>query len=1201
MNRLHSGLHLLVTILVLCGAAGAAPAIRAQDVGLAGIVTNMATGAPVVGARVGADGISATTDGAGRYALPLPPGTYHVRAEAAGYIGMTERYQRVTEGGATRLDLAMIPTDPSPEEERAIEARMLASADLMQAEGGIALLGPDLAAVGAAPETIRILMPDGYAVVMAMDEYLKGVVPNEMPPNWPTEALKAQAVAARSYAATSRRHASADPERDADACTTTHCQVWSPTNYDTTDRAVDETAGVVATYGEEVIRAFFHAHCDGHTRDVTDVWGGDLPYLQSVACPCGNDALAGHGVGMCQWGARALAAEGHTYREILEHYYQGIAVTGPEAGRVTGGFVQPAAGDASTTFAFEATYTSGRDGLPAAAHVIVSGRSYALRRTSAIGASPQVFRLTTRLPAGSHTARLYFDDGRGSVSTYDLPTITVQPATGTPSPETSAAATEAVIVHSTPADWSGGALDGLSVEAGEGDGALVLQPGSTSGVYTSPEIAPAFTFVALGAWWHARTPSGASIAWEVRTRADGGTWGAWQPLEVEEDDGRPRTTVGAEPVLGAASAFQYRVTLRANASGIGPALENVSWACMDTRAGPDVASLRASNLTYAGRPAIVSRAAWGADESLMTRPPEYRPVRAAIVHHTVTSDGGVDPAAIVRAIYRYHAIYREKGDIGYNYLVDHLGNIYEGRYGGPRVVGSHAGMYDYGSVGVAVIGDHQTTPIPGPALDALVRTLAWQCSENGIDPLGQAYLVDRVLPGIMGHRDCCATACPGATAYAQLPELRSRVADSMAGGSPQLSVLSPVDGASVRGVVAARVQSTHLMSHLELYVDGVRVDAQDIVPASASAIARWNTTASTEGPHTLRVVATTSQGQSEVLAAVTVDNTPPSGVYASAPPWSRASRVNLILSAAGAASVQFSNGWAWEGEGLQAQVGRVISDDAAYGGRAVQALPEDLPDGAPKAWYGPYTCALPRGRGYEASFRLKTPGRTIAQELAVLDVADSQGLRLHAERSLVGLDFARDGVYEEFAVPFDYPADLTTCLGVTQDGLEFRTWYGGAAELALDRVTVWSAPQPMAPSLWWDARPQDGEQTVTVRFLDAAGNAADVDVTLRIDATPPVWSDVEATRASVRDTGSGLDADSAAYALSDDGGRTWGAWKPITLTASPGYTGTVSLEAPATTGATARFRIDDIAGNTSWSDATRTILPVVFRNGRRAE
>ena len=677
----------------------------------------------------------------------------------------------------------------------------------------------------------------------------------------------------------------------------------------------------------------------------------------------------------------------------------------------------------------------------------------------------------------------------------------MQSSGAAPGPVVGGTLTETVIVHSTP-PLGRRRRDGVTITGAPGDGAAVLQTGRGSGVYTSPEITPSFTWVALGAWWHAQVPSGATIAWEVRTRADGAAWSAWQPLQVEEDDGRPRTTVGSELVVGEASAFQYRVTLQASSAGQSPVIENVSWVCLDTRAA-DAVALHAASPQLHGQPAIISRAAWGADESLMKRAPEYRTPRAAIVHHTVTSTGGADPAAIVRAIYRYHAIHRDKGDIGYNFLVDHLGNVYEGRFGGPGVVGSHAGDYDYGSVGVAVIGDHQDTPIPSRAMDALVSTLAWQCSLYGINPLGQASLVNRVLPAIMGHRDCCATACPGAAAYAQLPELRHRVADAMTGGTPEIALLAPERGASVRGVVPVRVQATGLISRLELAVDGEVGEPLNVVPAAPSAVIHWNTTTVADGAHTLRVVATTLRGTCEISATVTVDNTPPTNVQASVPAWSRSARPRFTLRADGATAVQFSSGWTWEGEELRHQVGRIISDDAPPAGAPCRRRPGGH-RWQPRFWYGLHRPCL--AGAARTAFRLRTPSRAIAQELARLDVVDSQGLREHAKRSLTGQDFAWGGAYEELAVPFDYPADRVTCLGAAEDGLEFRTWYRGVAELTLDRVTVWSAPQSMAPSVWWDVRPQDGHQVVTVRFLDAAGNATDVAVTVGIDTTPPTWA-----------------------------------------------------------------------------------------------
>jgi Stage II sporulation protein/Family of unknown function (DUF5719) len=176
------------------------------------------------------------------------------------------------------------------------------------------------------PDTVKVLMPDNSVRTMNMDEYLKGVVPAEMSPSWPLNALCAQAVAARCYATTAHRH----PEQGADVCTTTHCQVWQDRHYDRTDLAVDSTHKVAALYRGEVIEAFYFGHCDGHTRDAEEVGWGYVPYCLSVGCPCGFTQMYGHGVGMCQEGARVLAQNGWDYKDILKHYYSGVEVRNTE-------------------------------------------------------------------------------------------------------------------------------------------------------------------------------------------------------------------------------------------------------------------------------------------------------------------------------------------------------------------------------------------------------------------------------------------------------------------------------------------------------------------------------------------------------------------------------------------------------------------------------------------------------------------------------------------------------------------------------------------------------------------------------------------------------------------------------------------------------------------------------------------------------
>jgi hypothetical protein len=203
------------------------------------------------------------------------------------------------------------------------------------------------------PATLLILVADGQIEEMPLEEYLKGVVPSELGPRKPIEALKAQAIAARSYAVTTRRHG-----RDGfDLCTTTHCQVWRHENhYAESDRAVDETAGQVVTLKGRIVATPFFGHCDGRTRNSEDVWSGKMHYCRSVPCICGYTKAYGHGVGLCQRGAIAMAKKGATASEILAHYYTDIEVTAATAipreklqkslvvGRIVDGQGQPRSG-----------------------------------------------------------------------------------------------------------------------------------------------------------------------------------------------------------------------------------------------------------------------------------------------------------------------------------------------------------------------------------------------------------------------------------------------------------------------------------------------------------------------------------------------------------------------------------------------------------------------------------------------------------------------------------------------------------------------------------------------------------------------------------------------------------------------------------------------------------------------------------------
>jgi uncharacterized repeat protein (TIGR01451 family) len=211
-----------------------------------------------------------------------------------------------------------------------------------------------------------------------------------------------------------------------------------------------------------------------------------------------------------------------------------------------------------------------------------------------------------------------------------------------------------------------------------------------------------------------------------------------------------------------------------------------------------------SSASHVPQPSVISRQGWGADESLRFDsngneiwPPTFWPIQKLIVHHTATGNDDPNPAATIRSIYYYHAVTQGWGDIGYNFLIDESGNVYEGRYsrsyaltesptgediGGNGVTGAHAQGYNSGTAGVALLGTLTNRDATAQARDALEGMLAWKAERHGIDPLGSSLYTNPVtgtrttFPNIAGHRDVAATECPGGSFYATLPTLRSEVA-----------------------------------------------------------------------------------------------------------------------------------------------------------------------------------------------------------------------------------------------------------------------------------------------------------------------------------------------------------------------------------------------------------------------------------------
>jgi hypothetical protein len=182
----------------------------------------------------------------------------------------------------------------------------------------------------------------------------------------------------------------------------------------------------------------------------------------------------------------------------------------------------------------------------------------------------------------------------------------------------------------------------------------------------------------------------------------------------------------------------------------------------------------------AAAPAIVSRAQWGAPRDNAS--PVYSTVTHLIVHHT--ADGPIaDAAAWVRAIWAYHVNVNGWADIGYNYLISADGTIYEGRSGGDRVVGAHFCGRNGNTMGVAVLGTYSRVEPSRASHESLAALLAWRAREWNLDPLGRSRHESSglTLRTISGHRDGCATECPGDRHYPLLDWVRNETAAGVDG------------------------------------------------------------------------------------------------------------------------------------------------------------------------------------------------------------------------------------------------------------------------------------------------------------------------------------------------------------------------------------------------------------------------------------
>jgi hypothetical protein len=275
-----------------------------------------------------------------------------------------------------------------------------------------------------------------------------------------------------------------------------------------------------------------------------------------------------------------------------------------------------------------------------------------------------------------------------------------------------------------------------------------------------------------------------------RTHSVTGRWSAWQRAAPEDED---------QPDRGSLETRLRRGWRLGNPYWVGPS-DRIGWRLIGNvrrlRAwyvwSPPGRSAEARTVSLAGSPRIMPRSSWNANEVIRRHAPRYaKGVYFAVVHHTAGSNayGPAASAAIVRGIELYHVRGNGWNDIGYNFLVDKYGQVFEGRAGGidRNVIGAQAEGFNTGSVGIAVIGNYTTARITPATQNALATLLAWRLDVAHVDPLGFVTWISGgnpkyprgtpvLLRTISGHRDTGFTSCPGTRLYAKLPDLAHQVA-----------------------------------------------------------------------------------------------------------------------------------------------------------------------------------------------------------------------------------------------------------------------------------------------------------------------------------------------------------------------------------------------------------------------------------------
>jgi len=188
--------------------------------------------------------------------------------------------------------------------------------------------------------------------------------------------------------------------------------------------------------------------------------------------------------------------------------------------------------------------------------------------------------------------------------------------------------------------------------------------------------------------------------------------------------------------------------------------------CMDAQAN------------YPGEFKVAKTVTKNADGQTYLWPLQYsKSVKMLVVHHTAMQTAGRTGPELMRALYQYHAVSKGWGDVGYNYVVDSEGQIYQGKAGGDYVIAGHAYCNNINTMGIALMGNFDQDEPTQEQMKSLKWLLDMLATKYRIDPSANITFHGVSRPTIVGHGDLLSTDCPGYYVHGALAQVRTQVAD----------------------------------------------------------------------------------------------------------------------------------------------------------------------------------------------------------------------------------------------------------------------------------------------------------------------------------------------------------------------------------------------------------------------------------------